>query len=99
MARPISKVAPEWWDYTTLDAELLEDAAKITEKTLIKLSRPGFQVHYYETLEDFYLAEALECLWEGVSLPLVGLRRVARILIVVDLPAPFGPRKPKICPA
>src|SRR5881392_3785456 len=60
MARPISKVAPEWWDYTTLDAELLEDAAKITEKTLIKLSRPGFQVHYYETLEDFYLAEALE---------------------------------------
>src|SRR6266550_393241 len=60
MARPISKVAPEWWDYTTLDAELLEDAAKINEKTLIKLSRPGFQVHYYETLEDFYLAEALE---------------------------------------
>ena len=23
MLRPISKVAPEWWDYTTLDAELL----------------------------------------------------------------------------
>lgn len=60
MARPISKVAPEWWDYTTLDAEILEDAAKLTEKTLLKLSRPGFQVHYYETLEDFYLAEALE---------------------------------------
>ena len=60
MPRPISKVAPEWWDYTTLDAELLEDAAKLTEKTLIKLSRSGFQIHYYETLEDFYLAEALE---------------------------------------
>ena len=60
MARPISKVAPEWWDYTTLDAEILEDAAKLTEKTLLKLSRPGFQVHYHETLEDFYLAEALE---------------------------------------
>ena len=60
MARPISKVAPQWWDYTTLDGELLEDAAKLTEKTLIKLSRPGFQIHYYETLEDFYLAEALE---------------------------------------
>jgi glucosamine-6-phosphate deaminase len=60
MARPISKVAPDWWDYTTLDPELLEDAAKLTEKTLLKLSRPGFQIHYYETLEDFYLAEALE---------------------------------------
>ena len=60
MARPISKVAPGWWDYTTLDPELLEDAAKLTEKTLFKLSRPGFQIHYYETLEEFYLAEALE---------------------------------------
>ncbi len=60
MARPLSKVAPQWWDYTTLDAEILEDAAKLTEKPLLKLSRPGFQVHYYETLEEFYLAEALE---------------------------------------
>ena len=60
MARAISKVAPQWWDYTTLDAEILGDAAKLTEKTLFKLSRPGFTVHYYETLEDFYLAEALE---------------------------------------
>jgi glucosamine-6-phosphate deaminase len=60
MPRPISKVAPDWWDYTTLEPELLEDAAKLTEKSLIKLSRPGFQIHYYDTLEDFYLAEALE---------------------------------------
>jgi len=60
MARPISKVAPQWWDYTTLEPDLLEDAAKLTEKTLLKLSRPGFTIHYYETLEDFYLAEALE---------------------------------------
>jgi glucosamine-6-phosphate deaminase len=60
MPRPISKVAPDWWDYTTLDSELLEDAAKLTERSLLKLSRPGFQIHYYETLEEFYLAEALE---------------------------------------
>jgi glucosamine-6-phosphate deaminase len=60
MARPISKVAPQWWDYTTLDPELMEDAAKLTEKTLFKLSRPGFQIHFYDTLEEFYLAEALE---------------------------------------
>ena len=58
--RRLSAVAPDWWDYTTLDSELLEDAAKLTEKTLLKLSRPGFHIHYYETLEDFYLAEALE---------------------------------------
>jgi glucosamine-6-phosphate deaminase len=60
MPRPISKVAPDWWDYTTLEPELLEDAAKLTAKSLFKLSRPGFRIHYYETLEEFYLAEALE---------------------------------------
>lgn len=60
MARPLSKIAPDWWDYTTLDPEILADAAKLTEETLFKLSRPGFTVHYYETLEEFYLAEALE---------------------------------------
>jgi glucosamine-6-phosphate deaminase len=60
MARAISKVAPEWWDYTTLDAEILSDAAQLTAKDLAKLSRPGFTVVMYDTLEDFYLAEALE---------------------------------------
>ena len=60
MPRAISKVAPDWWDYTTLEPELLADAAKLTPKDLLKLSRPGFQVHFYDTLEDFYLAEALE---------------------------------------
>lgn len=60
MPRPLSKLAPEWWDYTTLDAELLADAAKLTAKSLPQLSRPGFQVTIHETVEDFYLAEALE---------------------------------------
>ncbi len=60
MPRPISKVAPEWWDYTTLDGEILADAAKLTVKDMAKLSRPGFQVVMYDTLEEFYLAEALE---------------------------------------
>jgi glucosamine-6-phosphate deaminase len=60
MPRAISKVAPDWWDYTTLDSKILEDAAHLTEKDLLKLSRPGFKVVFYETLEDFYLAEALE---------------------------------------
>ncbi len=58
--RPLSKVAPDWWDYTTLDREILDDAARLTPEDLLALSRPGFQVVFYDTLEDFYLAEALE---------------------------------------
>ena len=60
MARPPSSVAPEWWDYTTLDRELIEDVARLTAADVFELSRPGFQVVFYDTLEDFYLAEALE---------------------------------------
>jgi len=60
MPRPISKVAPKWWDYTTLEPEILHDAAKLTPEDLLSLSRPGFQVHFYDTLQEFYLAEALE---------------------------------------
>jgi len=58
--RPISKVAPAWWDYTTLEREILDDAARLTPEDMLALSRPGFQVVFYDTLEDFYLAEALE---------------------------------------
>lgn len=60
MSRAISKVAPEWWDYTTLDPHILADAGKLTEHDLGQLSRPGFQLNFHDTLEDFYLAEALE---------------------------------------
>ena len=61
MARPISKVAPGWWDYTTLDPALLADVPRVaTAEDLQALSRPGFQVHMHDTLEDFYLAEALD---------------------------------------
>ena len=60
MTRPTSKVAPGWWDYTTLDSEIPSDAAKLTAKALARLSRPGFKIVIYDTLEEFYLAEALE---------------------------------------
>jgi glucosamine-6-phosphate deaminase len=60
MARKTSMLAPEWWDYTTLDDELLNDAAKLTPEDMLGLSRKGFKVVFYDTLEDFYLAEALE---------------------------------------
>ena len=58
--RSMSSIAPDWWDYTTLDREILDDAAKLTAEDLLKLSRPGFSVAFYDTLEEFYLAEALE---------------------------------------
>jgi len=60
MPRAISKISPDWWDYTTLDSKLLQDAAKLEAKDLLKLSRSGFKVVFHDTLEDFYLAEALE---------------------------------------
>lgn len=58
--RPLSKVAPEWWDYTTLDHDILDAAARLDATDLLALSRPGFSVKFYDTVEDFYLAEALE---------------------------------------
>lgn len=60
MARRLSKLAPDWWDYTTLDQELLDDAASLKAEDLPGLSREGFRVVIYDTLEEFYLAEALE---------------------------------------
>ncbi len=58
--RKLSTIAPDWWDYTTLENDLIQDAAKLTPEALHSLSRPGFTVHFHDTLEDFYLAEALE---------------------------------------
>ena len=60
MSRKLSMLAPEWWDFTTLPDDLLNDAAKLTPKDILQLSRPGFKIHFYDTIEDFYLAEALE---------------------------------------
>lgn len=67
MPRKLSMLAPGWWDFTTLDDELLSDAAKLTPKDISQLSRDGFRVVLYDTLEEFYLAEALEYItsWKG----------------------------------
>ena len=58
--RPKSKISSDWWDYTTLDREILDAAAALTVDDLAALSRPGFEIRFYDTREDFYLAEALE---------------------------------------
>lgn len=98
MPRPLSKIAPDWWDYTTIDKSILDDAAKLTEKDMIELSRPGFKVVFYDTLEDFYCAEALEYIeaWRqstpdnpcgicGPIGPTEQLPLVARIVNAIDL--------------
>ena len=60
MPRPLSSVAPGWWDYTTLDDKSSGGRRATHARDLLDLSRPGFNVVFYDTLEDFYLAEALE---------------------------------------
>ncbi len=60
MPRKLSSISNDWWDYTTLDDELLAAAAALTPEQMLGLSRPGFKVVFYDSLEDFYLAEALE---------------------------------------
>jgi glucosamine-6-phosphate deaminase len=60
MMRKVSKVAPGWWDYTTLDNKLIRDVAGLTIKDIEQLTRPGFTVKMYDTRELFYMAEALE---------------------------------------
>lgn len=60
MSRTISRLAEGWWDYTTLDEQIHRDAARLRVKDIEQLSRPGFRVVLHDTLESFYLAEALE---------------------------------------
>jgi glucosamine-6-phosphate deaminase len=60
--RKTSAIAKEWWDYTTLDEEILAEAARLSAEDLVKLSRPGFSVRIYDSREEFFLAEALEYL-------------------------------------
>jgi hypothetical protein len=65
MSRPLSSIAPAWWDYTTLDRDLISDAARLTSEDMRQLARPGFRIVFYDTLEEFYLAEALEYVEAG----------------------------------
>lgn len=82
MPRKPSHIAPDWWDYTTLDSELIQDAARLSERDLRQLARPGFQISFYDTLEEFYLAEALEY---------IGAWRQATADNPVGICGPIGP--------
>ena len=39
MARKLSILAPKWWDYTTLDDQILDDAAKLSAEDMLGLSQ------------------------------------------------------------
>ena len=61
--KKLSKILPDWWDYTTIDEEILNEAAKLTVEDLLHLSRPGFKVKIFDSIESFYTAEALEYIY------------------------------------
>jgi uncharacterized protein (TIGR00730 family) len=44
MPRKFSTIAPDWWDYTTLDRELIEEAARLTPAKMAKLARDGCSI-------------------------------------------------------
>lgn len=58
--RKHSILAPNWWDYTTLEDDILDEAATLSVDDMMNLARDGFKVVMYDTIEEFYLAEALE---------------------------------------
>jgi glucosamine-6-phosphate deaminase len=99
MARKLSALAPDWWDYTTLDDDIIHAAARLTPEAMAKLSRPGFDIRFYDSLEEFYLAEALEYIeaWRqatpdnpagicGPIGPTEQLPLVARLVNALELP-------------
>ena len=43
-----------------MSQDLIAAVARLTPKDMARLSRPGFKVVMYDSLEDFYVAEALE---------------------------------------
>ena len=48
MARKLSILAPDWWDYTTLDEDLLIEAARLSHQDMIDLGRTGFKVIFFQ---------------------------------------------------
>jgi glucosamine-6-phosphate deaminase len=56
------KISPQWWDYTSLEDELLDEINTLSFEGVLGLSRNGFKVKIYENLHELYTAQALEYL-------------------------------------
>ena len=41
MPRKLSTIAPDWWDYTTVEDDLIRDAAALSPTDLEQLSQIG----------------------------------------------------------
>src|SRR5262249_46796069 len=72
-------------------------------RTLIHLSRDDgvtifISTHFMNEAERACMSSASRGLPNSFEVPSVGARRPVSIFIVVDLPQPFEPRKPKISP-
>ena len=74
MARPLSTIAPGWWDYTTLPKDLLAEVARLTADDIQKLSRDGFRVVFFDDLREFFSSRRP---W-STSKPGVRRRRTSR---------------------
>ena len=52
--RNYSKISKDWWDYTTLDKDILDAAARITINDLKKLERPGFKINIFRLKFSYF---------------------------------------------
>ena len=53
-----SAISADWWDYTCLPADLIEEAARLTPRDLDWLSRPGFRVVFCIRVHTAHFAPA-----------------------------------------
>ena len=67
--RKQSQLSTGWWDFTTLDRSLIEDVAKLTVKDIEQLARPGFDVHFYDSREELFTAQAMQYItaWQSAT--------------------------------
>ena len=70
MARPISKIAPGWWDYTTLPKDLLDEVSRLSIADIENLTWKPRIVNVKPSriggLEDLFAAYAY-CEREGIG--------------------------------
>ena len=56
MPRKLSAIAPDWWDYTTLDSSLIDEAARLTARDAASVRERREE----QRVDRRHLAEAVE---------------------------------------
>ena len=64
-----SLVNAQWWDFTSLDQDLLDRCASLSLEDLQGLNREHCEVRIYNSLDDMFLSQALEYLtcWQQAT--------------------------------